>query len=405
MRVPAPHVLFFVPEWPALDSSILHAQVLSVAGFLAREGYSCQFAGAETSLARAREAASAIERDYGVKASVGATLSIGGGAYALWRSCRAMHERLRNELAGQAISHVYARSFLGSMWARRLARTLTARSVFDVRAFVGEEQRMNPAARLKAVVTEYLEKREIRLTDRVATVSQNLRNRLEVATGRRGTIVIPSCFDDHAFYYDSAARQQQRAALGLDDTARLICYSGGTSAWQRIDDIIAALKRVCMTSLQCKALFLTPDQAEVTRRLQRAEFPTAQAFVRGCAHKDVYRYLSAADAGIIMRHDTPVNNVASPVKVAEYLACGLPVIMTRGIGDYSELLPAAGVGLLLDETSDITGQILHLINCEDFPLLREQAMSFARSRLTMSANRDHYNALYATTPWNGSSQC
>jgi glycosyltransferase involved in cell wall biosynthesis len=96
-----------------------------------------------------------------------------------------------------------------------------------------------------------------------------------------------------------------------------------------------------------------------------------------------------------MRHDTIVNNVASPVKVGEYLACGLPVVLTRGIGDYSDTLPAAGIGMLLDEDEDTVDQVIRFIAQYEFAKQKNAAICFAKSRLTMSANLDHYRSLYA----------
>lgn len=77
--------------------------------------------------------------------------------------------------------------------------------------------------------------------------------------------------------------------------------------------------------------------------------------LKSVAHGLVKKYLSAANAGIIMRKDVTVNNVESPIKVGEYLACGLPVILTKGIGDYSASLPKAGVALLLSDGSTKIG--------------------------------------------------
>ena len=217
--------------------------------------------------------------------------------------------------------------------------------------------------------------------------------------------VIPSCFNETSFYFDSAARSEIRKSLDLDETSILLCYSGGTSAWQRIADIISLLKRVCLADARCKALFLTTSQDEVTRRLKEVQFPSGQAFVRGCTHKEVHRYLSAADVGLIMRHDTLVNNVASPVKIGEYLACGLPVILTRGIGDYSDMLPAAGVGILLDEDADTADQVLRFIARYEFASQKNMAIRFAKSRLTMSANLVHYRSLYAGRQANRLPKC
>jgi len=40
--------------------------------------------------------------------------------------------------------------------------------------------------------------------------------------------------------------------------------------------------------------------------------------------------------------------VASPIKFGEYLCCGLPVIMTPGIGDTEEIIEKHRIGRLLD---------------------------------------------------------
>lgn len=388
-------ILFFVPEWPALDSPILHAQVLSVAGFLSRQGFYCRFAGAETTRARAKEAEALIDKEYGVCAHISPTLVPKAGARELWWSCFKVYRAMCSELRGIPLTHVYARSFMGSLWARRLARKLGALSIFDVRAVVRYEQQLEHKAGLKAAICSYLELREGRLADRLATVSNNLSQYLCSEAGRHDTTVIPSCFNEDSFHFDAVARQEIRQALGVRDDDVVLCYSGGTSAWQRITDIVSLLKGVCTRDSRCKALFLTTNVDEVTDHLTNTHFPVGQSFVRRCRHMEVHRFLSAADIGIIMRHDIPVNHVASPVKVAEYLSCGLPVILTRGIGDYSDMLPASGVGVLLDEGGDMVEQVLTLVKHCDRVAQRNVAMQFAKSRLTMSANLDQYRTLYA----------
>jgi len=45
-----------------------------------------------------------------------------------------------------------------------------------------------------------------------------------------------------------------------------------------------------------------------------------------------------------MRQDSVVNKVASPVKFGEYMAAGLPVGITRGVGDYSGAVHTFGLG-------------------------------------------------------------
>ncbi len=391
----SPTILFFVPEWPALGSSILHAQVLSVASFLNQHGFVCRFAGAETSSSRAQEAVAAIASQYKVHAVVKPVLAPQAHAWEYWCACKRVYEQIRSEVADAGITHVYARSFIGSMWARRLARKLNAVSIFDVRGLVGLEKQLLIGPTVKSRLLSWLELYEVRRVDRLGAVSTNLKHYLSRNADREDTIVIPSCFNEQSFYFDPVARKVLRSAFGLTEDNILLCYSGGTDTWQRIGDLIVVLKKVCSADRRCKALFLTNNRDEVAGLLREAAFPSDQALIHGCSHKEVHRYLSAADLGFIMRHDTTVNNVASPVKVAEYLACGLPVILTRGIGDYSEMLPGAGVGVLVDETADIVDQLLHFIRNNNLMKMRDKAVQFARSRLTMSANLESYRSLYA----------
>lgn len=388
-------ILFFVPDCPALDSPILHAQVLSVAAFLKQEGFHCCFAGAESTPSRAHEAVHRIRQEYDVSAFVVPTLPVNSGARQ-WLSCRMVYRQLVADLPGLRARHVYARSFIGSMWARRLAQRIGALSVFDMRGVVGWEQQLKPGSSWKARACSFIELRESRLVHRLSTVSDNMRRYLAGETGRSDIAVIPSCFNEKSFYFDPGARTEIRDSLGVTDRDIVLCYSGGTGAWQRVDDIIDLLKGVCAQHDGCKALFLTSNQQEMTQRVIARGFPTDRVLIRSCPHKDVYRFLSAADIGIIMRHDIPLNNVASPVKVGEYLGCGLPVILTRGIGDYSDSLSAAGVGLLLDETKDTIQQVCSFIAKYDFANQRAVAVAFAKSKLTMSANLDRYRALYAS---------
>jgi glycosyltransferase involved in cell wall biosynthesis len=59
------------------------------------------------------------------------------------------------------------------------------------------------------------------------------------------------------------------------------------------------------------------------------------------------RYLSAADAGLSFVLPAPSKRASSPVKNGEYLACGLPVVTTDGIGDYSDLVGRRRVGVVV----------------------------------------------------------
>jgi hypothetical protein len=51
----------------------------------------------------------------------------------------------------------------------------------------------------------------------------------------------------------------------------------------------------------------------------------------------------------MIREDTITNRVASPTKFAEYLAAGLPVLISAHIGDFSTTVRANDLGLVWNE--------------------------------------------------------
>jgi glycosyltransferase involved in cell wall biosynthesis len=81
-------------------------------------------------------------------------------------------------------------------------------------------------------------------------------------------------------------------------------------------------------------------------------------------NREVPAYLNAADVSILLREKNLVNRVASPIKFGEYLCCGLPVIMTPGIGDTEEIIEKYGIGKLLNP-NDLEiekNELIQLIN-------------------------------------------
>jgi glycosyltransferase involved in cell wall biosynthesis len=62
---------------------------------------------------------------------------------------------------------------------------------------------------------------------------------------------------------------------------------------------------------------------------------------------EVPRHLAAGDLGLALRQPTFSMQAVAPIKLGEYLLCGVPVLATRGIGDSEALVPDT-VGRLLD---------------------------------------------------------
>src|SRR5690606_5435648 len=100
------------------------------------------------------------------------------------------------------------------------------------------------------------------------------------------------------------------------------------------------------------ALFLTQsDPEKIVPLLKERGFGDEDYFVGRVPAADVQGYLEAADVGLSIVQATFATQSRSPTKIPEYLACGLPIIANRGVGDVDKLIEENGVGVMLDEFS------------------------------------------------------
>jgi glycosyltransferase involved in cell wall biosynthesis len=94
------------------------------------------------------------------------------------------------------------------------------------------------------------------------------------------------------------------------------------------------------------------SQALIDNLMSERGVAPDQYSVRTVAPTEVSAYLSAADAGIAFYKPTFSRQATSPVKVSEYLACGLPVIINAGVGDSDTFVSDQRVGAVVSDFSD-----------------------------------------------------
>jgi len=114
-------------------------------------------------------------------------------------------------------------------------------------------------------------------------------------------------------------------------------------------------------------------------------------------HDRIIAYQNAADLGLLLRRPSPVNACAAPTKFAECLMCGLPLALTRGIGDYSALAEQHNLGVMVADLDDLPAAAYACLAFLDRPELtkdRERIARMAREHLGRAARIPDYLALY-----------
>jgi glycosyltransferase involved in cell wall biosynthesis len=111
----------------------------------------------------------------------------------------------------------------------------------------------------------------------------------------------------------------------------------------------------------------------------------------------VPKLLTGARAGLSLRRPGRAQVAAAPVKVSEYLASGLPVLSSVGVGDLDVLLPATGTGVLLREFSNAemhraATELIRLIDLGS--AVSDRCRRLAERRYSLDRAIESYAAIY-----------
>ncbi|MCP4130806.1 MAG: glycosyltransferase family 4 protein [bacterium] len=184
--------------------------------------------------------------------------------------------------------------------------------------------------------------------DHITCVSSVLRkNLVEKHAIESGKItVIPCVADKNLFYYDLKSRNNTRKQLNLTDKFVYV-FAGGLGRWHYTNELFEIVAALLENQEDAFFLMLTTEDKKA-EKLAAEKLPPGRYLVRSEQHRELASYLMAADAGLLLREDDPINREASPTKFAEYILAGLPVIISGGIGDYSQFVREKKTGIVMN---------------------------------------------------------
>lgn len=287
------------------------------------------------------------------------------GAYFIWK-------KMRVEKVDILHARVHVPAMMGAI-ARKFSRR-KPKLIFDIRGFFPEEY--TDAGRWKKngwlyKAVKRAEKWLLKDADAFVVLTERAREILfpeskETGFDRFGrpVEVIPCCVDLERFSFDGEkSRREIRSEYNLENR-RVITYVGSLGTWYLVDEMADLIKVAREQDDSTFALILTQSAPEIMAdKLIERGLSGDDFVVKKVSHHDIPRYLSASDTAISLIQTCFSKQSSSPTKIAEYLASGLPVISTRGIGDLDELIKTDQVGALLtDFTKESYAESLRRIN-------------------------------------------
>jgi hypothetical protein len=237
---------------------------------------------------------------------------------------------------------IIGRSVLATQLALKLKKSKnTERVIYDGRGAIAAEWKEYKVVQDPEMLGQIfsLEKEAVLLSDFRIAVSQKLvsywLNEFGYVSDKH--VIIPCTINKmfESTNLSEHSREEARKSLRIESDDVLFIYSGSVAGWQSFDILSGFILPLMTSSFKNKILFLSEFDSNI--EILKKKFPD-QVIQKKVKPHEVAGHLIAGDYGLLLREQSITNAVASPVKFAEYLACGLDVIISENLGDYTQFV-------------------------------------------------------------------
>lgn len=245
--------------------------------------------------------------------------------------------RIRRHLKGRASPIVLTRSILPA--AMMLIARLTLRKgsvwIFDADGFPAEERRDFAgwaddgfAFRIFRWVEERAVIHAKGTLVRTRSAAESLVTRTKVCPER--LTVVPNGRDPTTWKpIDRVEREARRASMGIPIDAPLLVYVGSYGAQYRFHDMLSLHEAMRISYPESHLLILVPEYyVDIVKTVVDG---LAGVIVTNVVSHNIAPTIAAADVGLAFRSKAKSQDAVSPIKVAEYLLCGTPVLYSGSI--------------------------------------------------------------------------
>ncbi|WP_340153604.1 glycosyltransferase [uncultured Marivirga sp.] len=196
----------------------------------------------------------------------------------------------------------------------------------------------------------YFERKTAKSAEIISTGTDFMLHRLKRESVTGEVYKLPSCANDKIFIIDHNKRLEVRHSLGLSKEHNVFIYVGkfgGIYYKEEIFEVIGELNRLINDFF---IIILSPNERSWIEEMLVNENVT-QYYVSKVPYEKVYEYLNASDMGISAIPGFPSQKYRSPIKVGEYLLCGLPYITNKGVSEDDIIAKKFKAGVVLNEFS------------------------------------------------------
>tara|TARA_R110002073_G_scaffold192387_1_gene351181 strand:+ start:26097 stop:27314 length:1218 start_codon:yes stop_codon:yes gene_type:complete len=132
---------------------------------------------------------------------------------------------------------------------------------------------------------------------------------------------------------DQDSRTNTRELLGVLSDTPLLVYAGSIGPQYCVPEMLRLFELVKKKRPKARFLILTGSPDIIKAQIKSKANIAGSIIVKTVTVHEVPAYLACADLGIAFRKSSFSMQGVAPIKLGEYLLCGLPLVATEGIGD------------------------------------------------------------------------
>lgn len=216
--------------------------------------------------------------------------------------------------------------------------------IFDYHGASPEENWVMHGQKLLYYFYKRIEKFSLKQCDHILVVSETFKDYLRdhFKLPLEKISIVRNFLESTWLEQGTPDKWELRQRLHLPTDKLVFVYAGNFQQWQEKE--ILGLLANYLEKFKNRVLFLILTNS----KQESIPLEASVCQIRSAEHHEVYQFLQAGDFGILLRRNNVLNAVADPTKLAEYLACGLTLLVS-GIGDAKKYIAENDCGIFLND--------------------------------------------------------
>ncbi|MCK4352408.1 glycosyltransferase [candidate division WOR-3 bacterium] len=294
------------------------------------------------------------------------------------------------------INLIHARSYPAALFSSILTKFVGCSLIFDPRGLYPEESvlyRKSSYNSMSYKLWKKIEKKLLQEAHQTVVVSQTFAEHIKKIEDNANIYVIPCCVNTEVFKQDKRIRYKYRKKYGFKEKFVLL-YSGGTGGWYDLGPMVDYFLHFKKIALNAHLLILTPKVSIQLEKILKEKIQDDEYTIIIPRYREIPNLLLMGDVGLFFLPYCDMSHTLLSIKVGEYLACGLPAIVSSTIGEASRLINKYDCGIAVNLNKSRTSFDKELVLLKNYRTMQKNGILLVNDYLSIEKCAEKYLNLY-----------